>query len=346
MLYGGDGDDTIDPGFGNDTAYGGAGTDTLDFGLEQATREVESNGRTLVFGAFVELQKQNQRQDTGAGQDQLSGFENLSGSKFNDVFFGDANDNRLEGRAGSDFLSGDAGNDMLLGGEGADLLVGGEGADVFYGGDNGGRAIETDIVSYSDVASELVFGFGENFSQFDQRTSASIQGDVINTDVEGIVGSRTASNTFHAEGISTTIYLEGGPGNDTFFGGSGTDQLLGGKGDDILYGNHGIDALIGGAGNDSLYGGAGPDTFIFETSEGDRDTIFDFEPGVDLVFLAFGAPSIPGFPSPPQRSTVQTDESADLEVKIRTWDGTNFVDQFIVFKDAGFDLEDIDFIFG
>ncbi|WP_088240414.1 hypothetical protein [Calothrix rhizosoleniae] len=67
-------------------------------------------------------------------------------------------------------------------------------------------------------------------------------------------------------------------GDDFLNGGAGQDSLLGGDGNDIL---------IGGLGRDSLRGNSGNDLFIFTTGQG-KDTIFDYEDGVDTLGLTEG----------------------------------------------------------
>ena len=69
---------------------------------------------------------------------------------------------------------------------------------------------------------------------------------------------------------------------DTQFGGA--DRLDGGAGHDVLNGGAGDDILIGGVGDDALTGGAGADRFVFGQSHG-RDTITDFQPGLDTIDL-------------------------------------------------------------
>ncbi|MGJ8616369.1 MAG: M10 family metallopeptidase C-terminal domain-containing protein [Sulfitobacter sp.] len=69
--------------------------------------------------------------------------------------------------------------------------------------------------------------------------------------------------------------LSGTDNSDTIWGDDGDDQLLGGAGDDILR---------DGAGSDVLSGGAGADTFVF-VSDGVRDTITDFQVGLDQIDL-------------------------------------------------------------
>jgi hypothetical protein len=79
--------------------------------------------------------------------------------------------------------------------------------------------------------------------------------------------------------------LDGKAGNDTLTGGVGDDRMTGGDGDDILDGGEGIDQLLGQAGNDTMTGGAGADSFTILRTEGDQDTITDFEVGADKILL-------------------------------------------------------------
>lgn len=57
---------------------------------------------------------------------------------------------------------------------------------------------------------------------------------------------------------------------------------------DTLYGGAGDDVLIGGAGADTLTGGAGRDVFVFDTMDGTKDTVTDFEagPGGDVLDIS------------------------------------------------------------
>jgi Ca2+-binding RTX toxin-like protein len=65
------------------------------------------------------------------------------------------------------------------------------------------------------------------------------------------------------------------------------DFLFGKQGKDQLFGLGGDDFLNGGQGKDQLTGGEGEDTFVFTKGSG-KDTIMDFEVGVDLIHIAKG----------------------------------------------------------
>ena len=65
------------------------------------------------------------------------------------------------------------------------------------------------------------------------------------------------------------------------------DFIFGKQGKDHLFGLGGDDFLNGGQGKDQLTGGEGADTFVFTKGSG-KDTIMDFEVGVDMIQIAKG----------------------------------------------------------
>ncbi|MEP1943694.1 MAG: DUF4214 domain-containing protein, partial [Sulfitobacter sp.] len=67
--------------------------------------------------------------------------------------------------------------------------------------------------------------------------------------------------------------------------GDGADQIMGGAGDDRLTGGDGADIIVDGAGQDRLWGGEGADVFVLE-GDGSKDTIEDFELGVDRIDMS------------------------------------------------------------
>ncbi len=77
--------------------------------------------------------------------------------------------------------------------------------------------------------------------------------------------------------------LHGGPGNDTLRGDAGDDVLHGGAGADRLFGGAGADRLHGKGGDDMLHGGPGDDAFVYGNAPFGRDTVRDFEDGVDVL---------------------------------------------------------------
>ena len=112
------GDDVIEGNTGNNILNGGLGIDTVSY--ENAAAAVR-----------VSLASTGGQRTGGSGQDTILGFENLTGSAFNDTLTGSAGANTLSGLAGNDRLSGGAGNDRLIGGLGKDTLTGGLDSDTF-----------------------------------------------------------------------------------------------------------------------------------------------------------------------------------------------------------------------
>ncbi|MGU5763986.1 beta strand repeat-containing protein, partial [Aeromonas allosaccharophila] len=130
VLIGLGGNDTLDGGSGNDILAGGLGNDTLIGGTGVDTATYIDIGALVTVSLNTELQQNT----SGAGQDTISGIENLIGSNFGDTLTGNGSANVLFGAGGNDTLVGLGGDDVLIGGEGIDLLVGGSGNDMLTGG--------------------------------------------------------------------------------------------------------------------------------------------------------------------------------------------------------------------
>ena len=113
---GGTGDDNISAGGGDDLVEVGGGNHTLAGGHRH--RHLSFLGGHVEIsaaGVTVSLALQGAAQATEQGMMNASGFENLSGSLYDDSLTGDGNANILAGDLGSDTLSGGDGNDTLYG---------------------------------------------------------------------------------------------------------------------------------------------------------------------------------------------------------------------------------------
>ncbi|UMA64711.1 hypothetical protein LVO79_17185 [Roseivivax marinus] len=199
----------------------------------------------------------------GAGDDTIAaadGADRADGGSGNDMIGGGTGNDTLFGGTGRDTLGGGRGEDSLDGGDGADVLAGGPGNDVIEGG------VGNDTIGAS-YGNDQVRGAG---------------GD---DDIGGGTGRDILS------GGNGDDRLGGGEGDDTVKGGAGADFVAGGGRNDRLEGGAGADTLNGGVGNDVFEGGGGADVFVFTRfTDGERDVIEDFTPGVDLMRLS----GIPG----------------------------------------------------
>ncbi len=230
----------------------------------------------------------------GAGDDQLSVYEDdppftvplevhagpgndrIDGASGPDVLYGgDGNDN-LTGRDGDDVIFGEAGNDILNGDFGSsgpggnDHLDGGAGDDEFeqyvgYGYPAGLQGNDT-----------YVGGPGnDSFSYFHRADPVAIsldgiandgmagEADNIHPDIETVGGSAGNDVIVGSDGPN---HLWGGDGNDVIHGLGGDDRLSGDNGDDTIDGGAGNDVLTGGCMTDTLIGGPGADTFYSDAS--------------------------------------------------------------------------------
>jgi len=155
-LTGSNFDDTLEGNAGNNVLAGGANGAAGDT-VSYAHAASGANG----VGVTVNLSSWGWQNTVTAGMDTLSGFENVTGSEFNDTLTGTSGNNVLTGLGGNDTLNGGAGNDTLIGGLGADRLIGGQGKDVFVylSPNEGGDTIQGFIV-VDDTLRISASGFG------------------------------------------------------------------------------------------------------------------------------------------------------------------------------------------
>ena len=148
-------------------------------------------------------------------------------------------------------VDGTNGNDSLNGSDEVDIITGGNGDDHLngLGGDD-----------------DLDGGAGK-----DKLTAGSGNDTLDGGDGNDLLKAGSGDDLLNGGARNDRLY--GDEGNDTLNGGSGNDRLDGGADDDVL---------DGGAGKDQLTGGSGADVFVF-SGGAHRDTITDFEDGIDLI---------------------------------------------------------------
>ena len=252
--------DTLEGNTGNNVLVGGSGTDTVSYA--HATAAVT-----------VSLALTSAQNTVGAGTDTLTGFENLTGSAFDDT---------LTGNTGNNVLSGLDGNDTLNGGAGADTLIGGKGNDVYVVDNVGDVVNETGGDGIDTVQSSITFSLAD---------AVHVKGDVENLTLTG-------SSAINGTGNALANVITGNDANNTIAGLGGADTLDGGGGIDTatyaassagvnvslmtglgsggdaegdtlinfenLTGSNFDDTLEGNVGNNILKGGLGINTVSYE----------------------------------------------------------------------------------
>ena len=127
LLYGGRGNDVIDAGKAADNVYAGAGDDIVFNSLGADLLDGGDGTDTLSYARAVGAVNVNlatgANSVSGDSADQISNFENVTGSAFNDTLAGDSGNNTIDGGDGNDTITGGAGNDAIDGGTGSDTVI-------------------------------------------------------------------------------------------------------------------------------------------------------------------------------------------------------------------------------
>jgi Ca2+-binding RTX toxin-like protein len=215
---------------GNDTLDGGNGQDMITF-LEwggsgaAVVEDIFSTTGAPPMGAAasgITLDLSNPANSTGlaAGLTLIS-VERVTGSSYQDVFYGDAEQNVFRGLGGYDwFVGSPGGRERYFGGDGDDTVTyyqseTGVSASLRNGVPLDGR--ETGYGSVGDAARDLFF------------------------EIENLVGTNFGDRL---EGNSARNQLSGLEGDDFIFGYGGTDYIKGGGGDDVINGGAGSDFAL------------------------------------------------------------------------------------------------------
>jgi Ca2+-binding RTX toxin-like protein len=258
-LTGDAGNNLFAGGKGDDQIQGGAGSDTTSYAGADGAVTVDLSAGTV---------------DGADGKDVLSGIENAIGSAFDDVFKGDAGNNRFDGGDGVDTAdysdltgglvirvvdgvtevdatAGGGGIDSLIsvetligtnfvdtitGSDGDDTFAAGKGDDLFDGG-AGSDTISFELANGA-VTVDLTAG-----------SAISIDGTTSLVDIENVIGSAFDDNI---AGNAEDNRIAGGLGDDTMDGGAGRDTLeYGGAAAGVTI-DLATGKASGGAGNDQV----------------------------------------------------------------------------------------------
>ena len=241
---------------------------------------------------------------------QTDRYDDVSGTQYDDIIYGNGGNDTIEAGKGNDILIGGKGNDSLDGGYGNDTYVWnlGDGFDTINDYQSSstegredkikfGEGISFEDLSFENSGNNLIiyvngdktqglqlnnYFYGSNYTV---EILEFADGSTVNLTQIGLTfqqhdGSETITGTAYDD----VIYANGG--NDTVNAGSGNDAIYGGNGNDTLNGQGDNDTLVGGKGNDSLDGGSGNDIYIYNLGDG-FDTISDSS-GTDKIKFGEG----------------------------------------------------------
>lgn len=184
MLDGGDGGDILCGGRGEDIAKGGRGDDIFLDGNESGDdhyiggagiNEVRYN---MISGTSVFANLQTGRAVVaGQGSDKLRSIQNITGGDSDDVLFGSAKSNKIDGGIGDDRLNGLQGIDRYIGGLGADTFVFSKAKDTGLGAKadviTDFSASEFDKIDLSAIDAKKGFGKNDDFTFIGSAPSSS-----------------------------------------------------------------------------------------------------------------------------------------------------------------------------
>jgi Ca2+-binding RTX toxin-like protein len=235
-----DGANIIEGGGGADIMIGGLGEDTLSY---------EHSGA----GVFVNLTT-NSGSFGDAEGDVFGGFEDIRGSRFDDILVGDAGNNVLEGGGGADALIGGGGNDTASYAHASASVFANLTNSAFNTGDAAGD-VYNNIQNLTGSAFDDVLAGNDNDNVIEGGAGADA--------LIGGGGVDTASYA-HASGtvfVSLSDPINGNGGadarGDTY---NSIENVIGSAYSDFLSGDAGNNVLEGGGGADTLVGEAGIDT--------------------------------------------------------------------------------------
>ena len=242
FIFAGTGD-TVDARGGDDDILlagatasldGGDGVDSLEFSTFRFT-DPDLNGvpdqEDALGGVFVSLIAGRIFDDGFGDGGLIANVENVTGTDFDDVLFGDAGNNVLVGLGGFDQIRANGGNDTLDGGDGDDLLRTGNGVDTYLGGDGFDRVSFYNLDATQGVVADLSTQTIANDGFGNAETMSSIEG----------LGSHTRfADSFTGSDERNQFLIGGG---DTLYALGGDDDIQVDDAPVRLDGGDGIDTL-------------------------------------------------------------------------------------------------------
>ena len=273
IVYGGNGNDTINGSLFEDVLYGGDGDDNI------------KSTPMGNYGAWFMLDT-----DTligGKGNDTLEGSSNANIYIFN---LGDGHDTIREWDI--DYSTNNRPIDRLIFGEGINP------ADIKFSSVNNAHLVlkindndSITLINWLDQIGSVINKV--DLFEFSDGTTWDIP--YIQSRISNYSGT-SSDDTLTAFHSYFSVTINGMDGDDNIIGSEVSDVLMGGSGSDTINGNGGSDTFIGGEGNDTLIGGLGSDTYIFNLGDG-HDTIAESDAyGYSIIstdVLKFGQGILP-----------------------------------------------------
>lgn len=159
-----------------------------------------------------------------------------------------------------------------------------------------GTALSEKVINSGDIKGEIILGGGEDTFVFKKggSTDHAVQGGeggdryIVHDKAALIAEDAMGGIDFVKSTVSYTLsaYIEqinlAGKADINATGNDEANHVQGNAGKNVLRGEGGMDYLLGLGGNDKLFGGEGEDFFAFLKGSG-RDTIMDFEAGIDEI---------------------------------------------------------------
>jgi Ca2+-binding RTX toxin-like protein len=198
----------------------------------------------------------------------IGNYENVIGSNYADLIFGNDLSNVINGGLGNDWIDGGAGADTLSGGEGMDTLTGGGSIDRFNVTSSGGNITDlgnggADVLLVSSGA--VVNGYVHSAWRATSATRNSGSAHIMTSGMAVNLAAVKSGNGFTITNTGTAALLTGSGLSDSLVGSTGADTLLGGWGNDTLVGNTGADRFEIAAGIDTIKDLSSGDTLIVKS---------------------------------------------------------------------------------
>lgn len=265
-LLGGQGNDTLNGQAGNDSLIGGEGVDSMLGGTGDDIYVIDADTTDIIVEAVGEGLDTIQTSLANYTLNTANVENVISTSQVAHQINGSAGDNVVTDSDVAGFLAGMDGNDTLYGGDGNDTLSGGRGNDVLVGGAGFDllRGGLGDDIYYALEGDAVLEVSGEGVDT------------VINDDTEYTLKSAVENlvliNTELKFGVGNALdnVITDNDAIGILYGEAGNDTIRAGGSNDVISGGLGADLLDGGQGDDQLDGDAMNDGSI---GVGGNDTL-------------------------------------------------------------------------